>query len=70
MEVLPKFVQDYVKKYVGIPNCFNIARRPSKDFLQYAGVRLTEFLKEHALSLAANLSVVPLSFCLIVPAVS
>ena len=48
-----------VRKYVGILNCFIITRTSHKKFFWYAGVPLTELIKENALSLATNLSKVP-----------
>ena len=41
-----------------------------KNSLQYAGVPLTELIKENALSLATILSIVPLKLLLTVPLVS
>ena len=40
------------------------------DSLQYAGVPLTELIKENALPLATILSIVPLKLLLTVPVVS
>ena len=41
-------------------NCLNIASTPYKNCSQYFDVILTELIDENALSLAINLSTVPL----------
>ena len=62
-------VHESVRKYLGIPNYLTIASKSYKNF-QYAVFPLTELLKENALSLATNLSIVPLKLLVTVPAVS
>ena len=62
--------QDNVRKYVGILNCFALAKTSFKNCFQYLGVSLTELIKENSLLLAISLFIVPLYFCLIVTAVS
>ena len=59
-----------VRKYVGIPNCLNKASTSYKYCFQYAGIYLTELTNKNALSLAANLSIVPLTLFLTISAVS
>ena len=59
-----------IRKYVGIPNCLTIASTQNKNYFQYARVPLTELMNENALSLATNLSIVPLKLILTVLAVS
>ena len=51
---------DKVRKYVGIPNCLTMASTLYENYFQHAGVPLTEFINENALSLATNFSTVPL----------
>ena len=55
---------------MGIPNYLTMVSASYKNSLQYAGVPLTELIKENALSLATILSIVPLKLLLTVPLVS
>ena len=73
MEVLPilgQHMSNNVRKYVGIPNCLNIASTSYKNFFQYAGVPLTELINKNALSLATNLPITPLKLFLTIPTAS
>ena len=49
-----------VRKYVGISNCLNIARASYKVCFQYCNLTLTDPIKENALLMASNMSVVTL----------
>ena len=73
MEVLPILGQHMTMSrnmHLGIiPNCLTIANTSYKNCFQYAGVLLTEFIKENALPLATNLSIVSLKLVLTAPAV-
>ena len=55
---------------MGIPNCLTIASTSYKNYFQYGSVPFTELINEKVLSLATNLSMVPLKLFLIVPTVS
>ena len=61
---------DNIRKYMGVHNCLTIASTSYKNCCQYGGVPLTELINKNALSLATNLSTVPLKLLLTVPAVS
>ena len=63
MEAL-RSAHDSFKKYVAIHNCLTIASTSYKYFFRYVGV------PEKLLSLATNLSTVPLKLFLTVPAVN
>ena len=52
--------QSNVKKYVGIAKYLSKAKAWYKNFFQYGGVTLTEFIKNNALLLATNMSIVSL----------
>ena len=62
------WVRKYVRKYVGIPNFLTILSTLYKNCFQQAGVPFT--MNENALSLAINLSIVPLRLFLTMPSVS
>ena len=47
-------------KYVGIAKYLTIAKTWYKNFFQYGGVTLAEFIKNNALLLATNMSIVSL----------
>ena len=47
------------KKYVGTPNWLTLASKFHKNCFQDHGFPLTGLIKENALSLATNLSIVP-----------
>ena len=64
-----KSAHDNVRKYVGSPNYLSIASISYRNCPQYAGVTLTQLINENPLSLASNLSNVPLELFLIVLAV-
>ena len=51
-----------VRKYVVIPSSFNIPRTSYENCFQYANIPLTELIKENALSLYTNLSIVSMNF--------
>ena len=53
---------------MGIPNCLTIASTSNKNWFQYAGVPLIEFINKNALSRVANLSTVPSKLFLTLPA--
>ena len=55
-----RLANDNVRIYVGIPNCLTIASTSYKNYFQYGGVPLTEFINENALSITTNHSTVPL----------
>ena len=61
---------DNVRKYQGIPNCLTIASTSYKTFSSILVFLLTELINENALTLATNLSIVPLKLFLTVLAVS
>ena len=52
--------QSNVRKYVGISNCLNIARTSYKVCFQYCDLTLTDPIKENALLVASNMSIVTL----------
>ena len=62
MEVHLRSGYDNVRKYVGFSNCSTIASTSYKNCFQYVDVPLTELVNESTLSLATNLSIVPLKF--------
>ena len=62
------WVRKYVRKYVGIPNFLTILSTLYKNCFQQAGVPFT--MNENALSLAINLSIVPLRLFLAMLSVS
>ena len=59
-----------VRKYVVIHKFLTIASKLCKNYFQYVSVPLTELINENEISLATNLSMIPLKLLLTVPAVS
>ena len=59
-----------VRKYVVIHKFLTIASKLCKNHFQYVCVPLTEVINENEISLAINLSMIPLKLLLTVPAVS
>ena len=53
------------RKYVSMHNCLTIAKLSYKNCFDYAGVPFTELMNEKVLSLATNLSMVPLKVFLL-----
>ena len=54
-----RLVDDNLRIYVGITNCLTVASTSYKNCFQYARAPLTQLIKENALLLAANFSIVP-----------